>query len=120
MNLSKTPEWLNRKSIIDKAISKVIEFFLFLVNLFKMGGTGSKVTNNGDVENNGDQEQNLGLFQISFDHISGSFMTIIVIMILITIVLVLRRYWIGGGARSGEPQSGHHHHHHNKHGTHPS
>ena len=93
MNLSKTPEWQNRKSIFDKAFSKVIKFFLFLVNLFKMGGTGSKVNNNGDVENNGDQEQNLGLFQISFDHISGSFMTIIVIMILITIVLVLRRYW---------------------------
>lgn len=93
MNLSKTPEWQNRKSIFDKAFSKVVKFFLFLVNLFKMGGTGSKVNNNGDIENNGDQEQNVGLFQISFDHISGSFMTIIVIMILITIVLVLRRYW---------------------------
>lgn len=56
-----------------------------------MGGSSSKTENeNNDIKGDENRNENVGLFQITFEHVSGSFMTLFIIGLIIAIFLVVR------------------------------
>ena len=56
-----------------------------------MGGTKSKtVVEGSDNEVDENQNENVGLFQITVEHVSGSFMTLFIIGLIVAILLAVR------------------------------
>ena len=57
----------------------------------KMGGSSSKTEKEeNQIKGDENKNENGGLFQITFEHVSGSFMTLFVIGLIIALFLVLR------------------------------
>ena len=52
-----------------------------------MGGSSSKTENeNNDIKGDENRNENVGLFQITFEHVSGSFMTLFIIGLISSLV----------------------------------
>lgn len=68
-----------------------------------MGGSSSKTEiEKNEIKGDENRNENVGLFQITFEHVSGSFMTLFVIGLIIAIFLVARWFRKRGRRASGK------------------
>ena len=64
---------------------------MIVVPKVTMGGSSSKTEiENNDIKGDENKNENVGFLQITFEHVSGSFMTLFLIGLIIFIFLVVR------------------------------
>ena len=67
-----------------------------------MGGSSSKTeTEKNEIGGDENKNENVGLLQITFEHVSGSFMTLLLIGLIVAIFLAVRWFRKRGGGSSG-------------------